>query len=275
MAPQIHKIFCIVDPTTNNQRALARAASVARNAGATIHAHLCFGMPPGAHANDMDSFREAEHTRHEMWLERLIQPYVDDGLKIETAIECNDDWRNALVSAAKRVKADLIVRSSYRRSALQRRVLKTTDWLLIRRAHCPVLLVKTDRVGKLESVLVALSMMKKGRAHEKLTDAVIDHARSVVERTGAKLHAVYAYQGRENFLHPPDLAKRVGIPRNRAHVGEGLPETEIAKTVSELGATLVVIGSLARKGMTEMVVGNTAERILDQINADVMVVSQR
>jgi nucleotide-binding universal stress UspA family protein len=79
----------------------------------------------------------------------------------------------------------------------------------------------------------------------------------------------------ENFVHPPDLAKRVGIERSKAHVGEGAPEVQIAATVSELGSPLVVIGSMARKGMSEMVVGNTAERILDQINADIMVVVQR
>jgi universal stress protein E len=147
--------------------------------------------------------------------------------------------------------------------------------MLLRQAHCPVLLVKTDRVGGLEKVLVALNLEEKGKPYQQLTKTVIAHARSIVDRTGAELHAVNAYQGMENFVHPPDLAKRVGIERSKAHVGEGAPEVQIAATVSELGSPLVVIGSMARKGMSEMVVGNTAERILDQINADIMVVVQR
>lgn len=272
---ELDKIFCVIDPTTNNQRALTRAVSVARNSGATIHAHLCFAMPTGIHANDMEAFEEAELTRQEMWLERLLQPYKDDGIKIESAVECREDWREALVKAARKVKAGLIVRSSYRRTALQRRVLKTTDWTLLRGAHCPVLLVKTDRVGKLEKVLVALSVMDKDKRHEKLTDSVIEEARAIVDRTGAELYAVNAYYGRENFVHPPDLAKRVGLERNKAYVGEGMPEDVIGDHVKKLKAPLVVIGSLTRKGMSELVVGDTAERILDKINADIMVVVQK
>lgn len=274
-APKLDKIFCVIDTTTNNQRALRRAVSVARNAGATIHAHICFTLPAGVRANDKKNLREAEQTRHEVWLENLVKEYRDEGMTIDTEVECDDDWRNALIAAAKKVKADMIVRSSFRRSTLQRRVLKTTDWTLLRQAHCPVLLVKTDRVGSLENVIVALSIHAKDKAHEKLTDTVIDHARSVVDRTTAELHAVNAYQGSDNFVHPPDLAKRVGIERNRAHVGEGAPEDVIGNVVNDLGGSpLVVIGSLARHGVSEMVVGNTAERILDHINADVMVVVQ-
>jgi nucleotide-binding universal stress UspA family protein len=44
----------------------------------------------------------------------------------------------------------------------------------------------------------------------------------------------------------------------------------IAETVAELGGPLVVIGSLARKGMTGAIVGNTAERMLDQLQTDVL-----
>jgi len=274
-APKLDKIFCIIDPTTNNQRSLRRSVSVARNAGATIHAHVCFTLPAGVRVNDKKNLREAEFTRHQLWLEDLVQEYRDEGMQIDTEVECNDDWRDALIAAAQRVKADMIVRSSFRRSTLQRRVLKTTDWTLLRRAHCPVLLVKTDRVGNLENVLVALSIHAKDKPHEQLTDTVIKHARSVVDRTGAKLHAINAYQGSENFVHPPDLAKRVGIKRSEAHVGDGAPENVIARVVDEVGGSpLVVIGALARHGVSELVVGNTAERILDHINADVMVVVQ-
>jgi universal stress protein E len=273
--PQLKKIFCVIDPTTNNQRGLNRAASVARNSGAEIHAHVCFSVPSGVRANDKDSLREAEQSRHEAWVERLVAPLQSEGLKISTEVECDEDWRSALIAAAKRSEADLIVRSSFRRSALQRRVLKTTDWALLREAHCPVLLVKTERIGKLEKVLVALDIKDKDETHKTLTDQVIAHARSVAERSGAELHAVNAYQGAMSFVHPPDLAKRVGIERSMAHVGDGSPEAIIAKEAEKLGSPLVVIGSLARKGVSGIVVGNTAERILDDINADVMVVLQR
>ncbi|MEX2327069.1 MAG: universal stress protein, partial [Pseudomonadales bacterium] len=238
--PKLDKIFCVIDPTTNNQRALKRAVSMAANSGAMVLAHLCFSPQPSSRVDVLKSYREAEQSRYQLWLDWLLKDYVTEGVKITSELTCDDDWRAELLAAAKRVGADIIIRSSFRRSALQRRVLKTTDWMLLRQAHCPVLLVKTDRVGPLEKVLVALNLEEKGKAHQQLTDTVIEHARSIVDRTGAELHAVNAYQGLDNFVHPPDLAKRVGVQRNKAHVGEGSPEDQIAATVTELGAPLVV-----------------------------------
>lgn len=166
----------------------------------------------------------------------------------------------------------MIVRSSYRRTALQRRVLKTTDWMLLRASRSPVLLVKTGSVEKLDSVLVAVNLAAKDAPHQCLNDTVIAYAQGVARMTGARLHAVNAYQGSMNFVHPPDLAKRVGIERAQAYVGDASPEQLIAEVAEKVGATLVVIGSLSRRGMSGVVVGNTAERILDNVNADVLTV---
>ncbi len=269
----LRNIFCVIDPTTNNQRALTRAASVAATSGARIHAYLCCA-PGKERAQDRDEYRAAELRRHELWLAQLVQPHLDAGLNISTEVECQEHWRAAIVSAARRSEADLIVRSSFRRTALQRRMLKTTDWTLLREAHCPVLLVKTERVGALENVLLALNLAATDDAHQQLTDTLIQYGKGVARFTGADLHAVNAYQGSVNFIHPPDLAKRLGIDRSRAHVGDGTPDEQIARVVEKLGAPLVVIGSIARKGVSGLVVGNTAERILDGIPADVLVVMQ-
>jgi universal stress protein E len=274
-AIQLKNIFCVIDPTTNRQRALERAVSVAAASGGRVHAYLCHMLPNGIPADDRDEFRAAERARHEAWLERLVEPHRSKGVDIVIEIESTEDWRSALANAAERAGADIIMRATFRRTALQRRVLKTTDWTLLRAARCPLLLIKTDSVDTLQHVLAAVNLKAKDAPHQQLTETVIEWAKAVAGATAAELHAVNAYQGGMNFVHPPDLAKRFGIERRCAHVADSTPEALITETAMALGAPLVVIGSLARKGMSGAIVGNTAERLLDQLQTDVLCIVQQ
>jgi len=267
---KVNNIFCVLDPTTNRQAALNRATWIATAYKARIHAYLCHQMPSGIPAADREEFLAAERARYEAWVDRLVEPVRAQNIEVNIEIENADDWRGALVTAAQRADADLIIRTTQRRTALQRRVLKTTDWTLLREARCPVLLIKSDAREPLKHVLAAVNLNAKDAAHRELTDTVIDYAKAVAAATGAELHAANAYQDEVNFVHPPDLAKRFGIERRQTHVANSTPEELIAETVAELGGPLVVIGSLARKGMTGAIVGNTAERMLDQLQTDVL-----
>lgn len=267
----MNTIFCVIDPTTTEQRALKRAGEIARQAKVALHVYVCVAGRENLPAEDRNDARAAQIARHEAWLRELVRPLQDDVLKITIEVDSQEDWRAAIAPAARRANADLIVKSSYRRTAIQRRLLKTSDWALLRSADCPVLFVKTDRVTPLDKILAAVNVAAEDADHQTLNDMVIDFATVVAKNTGAELHAVNAYSGSLNFVHPPDLAKRVGIERNRAHVGDAAPEKLVAQVAGKLGAPLVVIGSLARKGLSGAVVGNTAERILDGLETDVII----
>jgi universal stress protein E len=272
---QLSKIFCVIDPTTNKQRALDRAASVAHQTGAAVHAYLCFTLPGGYPVDSRDALREAEYARHRAWMTDIIAPLQSDGVVVTTEIECNEDWRGALVDAANRAQADVVMRASIPRSMLQRRVLKTADWTLLRGSHSPVLFVKSENGGQLDKVLAAINIEAQDAPHQALTALVLQYAKAVARLTGAELHVVNAYSGSRNFVHPPDLAKRVGVERRQAHVGDASPDELISEVSEKLGNPLVVIGSIPRAGMAGGIVGNTAERILDHIHADVLCIVQQ
>lgn len=269
---QLRKIFCVIDPTTNNQRALTRAGYIAAGTGAAIHAYVCTYVHSDQPAEDREELRAAEIDRYQAWVERLVAPVRARSIDVTTEVDWQEDWRAALGPAAERVGADLIVKSSYRRSAPQRRLLKTSDWTLLRTAPCPVLLVKSEKPLSEGKVLVAVNLGAEDEVHQRLNDAVIAYGSAVASAAGVDLHAVNAYHGSDHFIHPPDLARRVGIPRANAHVGDAEPEELIAKVAEEIGAQLVVVGSVARRGLSGAVVGNTAERILDHVKADVVTV---
>ncbi len=269
---EIKKILCIIDPTTNQQRALDRAAFMARKSGASVHALLCFTPPQGVAAEDGDAMLQAEQRRHELWLDELVKPLKVTNVDVTTEVKSSSDWRTALSQAVRNADADMLIKAASTRSPLRRRLMKTSDWLVLREARCPVLFAKRSDDTPIAKVLAAVNIAATDEAHVHLTGIVLATGLDVAEQLGAELNVVNAYADSKNFIHPPDLAKRAGVSRQQAHVGDADPEDLIASVCQKIDAGLVIIGSVGRKGIAAAVVGNTAERILDTVAADILVI---
>jgi nucleotide-binding universal stress UspA family protein len=63
-----------------------------------------------------------------------------------------------------------------------------------------------------------------------------------------------------------------GWPKLRRHVVRGNPRSAIPRTVSALGADLLVLGTVARTGVPGLIIGNTAEDVLNSVNVGVVAV---
>jgi universal stress protein E len=72
-------------------------------------------------------------------------------------------------------------------------------------------------------------------------------------------------------VHPPDVAKILEIKRSHAHVSRGIAADVIPRMVNLIDADLVILGNVGRRGLSGLTVGNTAEKILTDIKADVLV----
>ncbi len=66
-----------------------------------------------------------------------------------------------------------------------------------------------------------------------------------------------------------DAAQKVSP---RTHLRQGLAGEEIPKLITELRSDLVVMGTVARTGVSGLVIGNTAEEILDRVSCSVLAV---
>jgi universal stress protein E len=60
-----------------------------------------------------------------------------------------------------------------------------------------------------------------------------------------------------------------------AHAIVAAPEDAIVDCAALIGADLVIIGSVARDGLGALTGGNTAERALDNLDTDLLVVTLR
>ena len=124
------------------------------------------------------------------------------------------------------------------------------------------------------SILIALDIKRESAVHNKLNEAVIDFGKALAAGIpNSSLHAVNAYANSDSFIYPIDLAEIAGIDRTNAHAVEGAPDKVIPEIAKKIDASIVVVGTAARQGLKAAVIGNTAEKILDALNTNILTVN--
>lgn len=272
---EINKVFVVIDPTTDQQTALERAQRmVERNSALGLHIYCAIFS--SATSGDLEGLKRVEISRHHAWIEELVAPIREQGATVEVEVEWTSQWRDALAPAADRCGANLIVKAAGSHWAAGRRLLKTSDWTLLRNAHCPVYMAKGKVLDSGATILVALDLKKEDDLHSSLNERVIGIGQNLGKNVSeATLHAVNAYSSSERYVYPEDLARKLDIPNNQAHTVEGQPAKVIAEVAQEIGADLLVIGNASRQGAKAVMIGNTAEKLLDAVDANVLVVNAR
>jgi universal stress protein E len=62
------------------------------------------------------------------------------------------------------------------------------------------------------------------------------------------------------------------LPAQRVHLEQGAAAEVLPRMADQLNAALVVMGAVSRSRLQEVFLGSTAERVLDRIGCDVLVV---
>ncbi len=271
MKQRIQRILAVIDPARNQQWALNKAVAIAAGGDdIEVVAYAC--VTSYLECEDVDALREAEMARFQPWLAGIIAKIDAAGVQITPRIDWDPDWREAIHIAADDIGADLIVKRASGRAS----TLSNSDRRVLRTASCDVLLVKREPRAQTRRILVALNPNAKDKEHQKLDEMIVGVANRIrANQPDLEIHAVSAYRESDNFIHPPDLARRAGVDRARAHVREGATVKVISEIARELDVDVVLIGSVARKGLAGLTIGNTAEKILGGVTSDILSVSDR
>jgi nucleotide-binding universal stress UspA family protein len=243
------------------QSALLRAESIAMLNKAQLTAYCCVF---DAAANASAQVRETMLSSTRAWLERIVAAPRDAGVAVETELEWGEDWRHSVVNAAVRSKADLIIKTSSKHSSVGRMLTATSDWMLLRGAESPTLLVNDRKpMSATRKLLAAIKLKPEDELHEQLNERIVELSHYLADAAGFELHAVTAYRGKEVYYDRQRFADRCRLPRNRVHSVEGAPQHAIAEAARDVGADTIVIGDPAGS--------ETAQRLIDHVDIDVFV----
>ena len=268
---QVNKILVVYDPTSDYQPALERAVLIAGNEGNAIHLFSCIYSDLDGTADKTGEIENLVVLQQKI-LDEAIEPLVEQGLQVTTAIEWDKDWYHAVVEASKNSGVEAVIKASHKHSATQRLLKKSSDWTLIRQCECPVLLVKDRPTGERRIVLAAVDLRGEKDHYEEINANILDFCRRYVGAENAELHFVNAHKDLSSRPDKGSMKRACGVASENVHIKMGEPSKVIVKTADELGANLVVIGNSARSGFSAAVNHNTAEKILDELECDLLAI---
>ncbi len=229
-------------------------------------------------------------------LETIAARLRTDRLKISVAAEWDFPGYEAIVRRASKIKADLIVASIHPGRHIAAGLLHLTDWELLRLSQVPVLLMKTTGRYKRPVVLAAVDPGHTFAKPAQLDTQILRAGSAITNALHGTLHALHAYapiplnaqssdvlnadtverlsteaaaQAQRGFDR---ILQRTRIAPTRRHLVVRYPIDAIQQTAREIHSSIVVMGAISRSGLKRLFVGNTAERVLDQLECDVLIV---
>jgi len=268
------------------------------------------GMPEGGPiSKDLQGWLVNER---EQLLADLAAPHrqrIDIGSRVEIGTSFIEVIRQVL-----RDGCDLVIKAPEDPNWLDR-LFGSDDLHLLRKCPCPVWMIKPRPSGTFGCIVVAVDVDDGYPADElecrqALNRQLLEMSTSLALSEFAELHVVHAWEAigegvmRGGFMGNDDAKVRAYVRAVERHHGENLdalirdtterlgPEAtrylkphahlvkggarkQIPALIRELGADLVVMGSVARTGISGLLMGNTAEMILTQIDCSVLAAKPR
>lgn len=182
----------------------------------------------------------------------------------------------------------LVIKQHMPENPLKKAILTPDDWKILRYTPCPVLIVKTDTPWTEGTILAAIDVGNSDAKHRTLNTSIVANAAEIARVAKADLHLLSAHPSPmlsaadptfqlSETIHARYLeqcksyAEQFELGDAQIHVEEGPADVLIPHTASKLKAAVVVLGTVARTGLSGVLIGNTAEVVLDLLECDVAV----
>jgi universal stress protein E len=259
-------ILVVVEPTQDSHIALDRAIITSRLRAVKPRLHLFLGVDE--EANDQKA-KNPKLIRDYQWLESLLQPIKDENLEFTVHISWSTEWDESLLACAEQLKPDSILIPDYEASS-RRAVFTDAKWNIMRRAHCAVMICRPGTSGLRKKILAAVNIQKDDSKYRELSERILDRSAQIAAFYDAELFVVNAYKDSLSYPNREWIMKRTGLPSKNVHARAGSPAEVISDYANEIGADLVVIGTMARTGARSLMRGNTSEKVLSRISQDVV-----
>jgi len=267
---KLEKFLVVVDPTHSEHLALNRIVNFASR---KRHSDMCAHVFVGFEGEDLsEPDQPKDIVRGRDWLGELLLPLENTGIKFTVEQFWAQDWENSIINAARRTQADVIVIPQS--SATKSTSIMASIWSLLRNSEIPVLSIELGAPARRENILVAVNMQTTKDEYDTLNRKVLLHGQMVAEFYDAKLHVVNAYHDNEDYPDRDKVKRIIDIDRRDIHVDMGTPEEIIAKLTNQLQADLVIIGTMARRGIRAALRKNTVERIIKKLTVDVLTLNR-
>lgn len=195
---------------------------------------------------------------------------------------------------------DLVIVGESPKDDRRARIVASDVTQLVRACPTPVWVMCPSRARKLR-ILALVDPDPDDPVRDSLNDHILDLATSVTRWGDGELHVAHAWQlygeslmrsprfsgvpeaeidilvqgvGDEHKRKLNHLAERHGVPElgGRTHLIKGLPNEVLPELAERLEINLIVMGTVGRRGLSGLIMGNTAESMMRSVRCSILTV---
>jgi universal stress protein E len=291
---QFSRILIDIDASASAHPALDAAIEVARRCNAAMKIVDVLGEVPFATRHYLTPQLEADLVAHRLERLETVAARIND-LAVTTEV-LRGRPATALIREVLRSGHDLLVRSHGRDPDERSKPFGAIDMELLRLCPCPVWLAGAEK--RREATLQILAAIHANPANpdeQQMNESILDLALTMRDVMEGRLHIVQAWIAFGETLlasHMPPHELKEYVESTRAgeqaalsalthpmaerlkdaaiELVKGEPEDVIPRYVEDHAIDLVVMGTVARTGIAGLLIGNTAERVLQRLRVSVL-----
>ncbi len=297
-------VLCVIELDNYPEDVVARAAWLAKLYDCDLE--LVLNEPVVSYLGEsfvyfaeMQLVADGVRNEQEAVLQRLALVAEDAGVKVNSSTSNERPEADMIAAKAEACDALFVVKGTHYHSPSERASLAHTDWQLIRDLQRPLWFVKPTAWKEPPVIVAAVDPTHRQDQEAALDRKIIQSGQAIAGKCDGKVVVIHTYQRLEeigtratwNFMHkklPVDdldekikaehqkaldtLADECGVPGEDVHQLPGRTHELLPTFARGSGASLVVMGALARSGLKKRVVSRTAARVLDHLPCDVLIV---
>ena len=243
---------------------------------------------------DHAHYTELIRAEKEAKLASLAEPLQKNGLDVATAV-LSGVSSTELIREVLRYQHDLVLRVAKGSHSRSSGFFGTTGMKLLRQCPCPVWLVAPGTTPKFKHIVACVDPSGPDDKGDEFDDEIIELAKSISEYHQANLSIVHAWSmfGGQVLKWKMDADEyERAVAKNRQHAMDrfdaflvrhgysaaseqcklldGDPAPTISHFVKQSSADLIIMGTVARSGLSGAIMGNIAEQMLNRIECSVL-----
>jgi universal stress protein E len=247
------------------------------------------------HPGDLQELAVSERRKQ---LERLVAPFKRSGVRASATVLVGKPFLE-IIRHVLRNRHDLVIKAANKDGGLKAMVFGSTDMHLMRKCPCPVWMVRPARQKRYARILAAVDLDPVDKRKDTLAVKIMELAASLARLQESELHVAHAWnlssekmlvvrgglshrdvEGLSRSLraeHARWLGELVdtcapGTPASRIHLLKGAADMLIPRVAERVRIDLIVMETVSRAGIAGLLIGNTAEKILHQVDCSVLTV---
>jgi universal stress protein E len=286
---ELEKVLVVIDPDRETQLALDKALHLEKLCEFEMKLIACDYsqyLVEGYYfdAVQIPQLRKDYLAERRAALRALTKPLRDSGLCVQTDALWGHPPFESIVLETLNYKPDLVVHSTRRHSKLSRMFLSNEDWQLVRTCPSPLWLVKEKKWNARPVMLAAVDPKHARGKPVGLDHKIVRYAEQLADCIDAELHVMHSFSQiplsgtypaqalEEHQTAFTQLMADFDIPEERQHLVAQAPDYALQDLEKKLDVDIIVMGAISRSRLTDAFIGNTAEKVLDYLESDVLII---